>query len=41
MKNKGEIILYHPENIFEIEVRMEDGSRIYGLYAVSTVVVFA
>ena len=24
MKNKGEIILYHPENTLEIEVRLED-----------------
>lgn len=24
MKNKGEIILYHPENVLEIEVRMEN-----------------
>lgn len=24
MKNKGEIILYHPDNTFEIEVRLED-----------------
>ena len=24
MRNKGEIILYHPENTLEIEVRLED-----------------
>ena len=24
MKNKGEIIFYHPENTLEIEVRLED-----------------